>query len=157
MLYDILPVILPQLLRQKSMALRNERKHAELQTALHRLQDLSIGQCTQEAGRILAMKNVALRVIDLFDELDILYVIVDRADRCRDKNRIDHRKTLMRTFVEMVEATRCRIRILTVIDGGSWCGENVRDELGERRKERVIVHTAEQQYLDSSTLGGNPE
>ena len=145
LLYGVVAVILLQLLRQKSRALRDENRHAELRTDLGKSRQGGM----DEGDRVAAMERVALRVIDLFDESETLYVVVDRADRCRDLKTVDHRKMLLKVFVKMVEAARCKLRVLTVIDGYSWRMENHRDELGVKMKDRFIVHTAEQELRSS--------
>ena len=141
LLYGVVSVILLQLLRQKSRTLRDEHRHAELRTDLGKLRQRGM----DEGDRVSAMERVALRVIDLFDESETLYIVVDRADRCRDPKTVDHRKVLLKVFVKMVEAARCKLRVLTVINGYDWRMEDHRDELGAKMKDRLIVHTAEQQ------------
>lgn len=97
------------------------------------------------------MERVALCVNDFFEESGTLYIVVDRADRCRDPKAVDHRKTLLRMFVKMVEAARCRLRVLTVIDGYSWGVENYRDKSGAKmtteslctRKSRKLEITSD--------------
>ena len=140
LLYDVVSVILLQLLRQKSGALRDEQRHAELRSELGKFHQTGM----DEGDRVLAMERVALRVLDFFDESETLYIVVDRADRCRDTKTVDHRKMLLKVFVKMVEAARCKLRVLTVMDGRSWRVESYQDELGAKMKERFIVHTAEQ-------------
>ena len=144
LLYDVVAVILLQLLRRKSSTLRNERRHAELRTELGRFQQTGV----DEDDKVLVMERVALRVIDCFEESETLWIVVDRADRCRDPKAADHRKVLLRIFVKMVEAARCKLRVLTVIDGHSWRVENYRDELGAKMDDRVILHTEEQETRD---------
>ena len=141
LLYDVCSVILLQLLRQKSSALRNEQRYMELRTELRKFHNTGL----DESGKVSMMEKIAVRVIDLFDESETLYVIVDRADRCGDPMTAYHRKSLLRVFVKMVEAARCRLRILTVINARSWPVENYRDELGAKMMERVIFCNVKQQ------------
>ncbi|KAL8752095.1 MAG: hypothetical protein Q9184_005848 [Pyrenodesmia sp. 2 TL-2023] len=147
--FVVVPRILFQLLKQKSVVLRDETKYAELQGSIHRLQTLVKGQPTADGDKIQALVDVALQVVNFFDEAEELYIVVDRADRCRNLRGADHRKTLLRIFVQMVEAARCKLRILTVVDARYWLVEAARDELGETRKNRVIMHTMEQQYFET--------
>ncbi len=98
-----------------------------------------------EDERLSALHKVALRVVGLFEESETVYVILDRLDRCCDlKKRVDHRKPLLKALVRMVEAARCKLRVLVVINGYQWSVEQRRDELEEKAKGRIIVHTAEQ-------------
>ena len=140
LLYNVVSVILLQLLRQKSSALRDEQRHAELRNALEKFRQTPM----DEDDRVLAMEMVALRVIDFFDESETLYIVVDRADRCRDPKTFDHRKMLLKVFIKLVEAARCKLRVLTVLNGYSWRVESYQDELGAKMKERFIVHTGKQ-------------
>lgn len=139
LLWDVVSVILLQLLRQKSAILRDEQKYAEVRTELENFHQTKV-----DSQRALAMERVALRVIDLFDYSDSLYIIIDRVDRCRNPKRADHRKSLLKLLVKMVEAARCTLRVLTVIDGASWGVEKHEDELGVKMKDRTILHTAVQ-------------
>ena len=141
LLQDVVSVILLQLLRQKSSALRDEKRHAELSSELGKLNQGGMN----EGDRVLAMERVALRVIDFFDETETLYIVVDRADRCRDFRTVDHRKVLIKVFIKMVEAARCKLRVLTVINGHNWRVENHQDELGAKMKDRFILHTKDQE------------
>ena len=138
--YSVVSVILLQLLRQRNGILRDEKRYMELRTELGKFKQTGLA----EGDKASAMERVAERVIHFFDKSETLYIIVDRADRCRVPSKADHRKILIKTLVKMVEATRCKLKILTVIDGRSWRVENYQDELGVKMKDRVIVHTAEQ-------------
>lgn len=145
LLYDVFSVILLQLLRQKSSALRDEQRYAELRTELGKSREAD----KAEKDRVIAMEKAALRAIDLFDESETAYIIVDRADRCRDlKRAADHRKVLLKGFVKMVEAARCKLKILVVVDGRSWPVKKYQDELGAKMQERLIVCTANQRMRD---------
>ena len=141
LLHHVVSVILLQLLRQKSGALRDENRHAELRSELGKLNQRGMN----EGDRVLVMERVALRVIDFFDESETLYIVVDRADRCRDFKTVDHRKVLLKIFIRMVEAARCKLRVLTVINGHSWRVENHQDELGAKMKDRFILCTKDQE------------
>lgn len=151
LLSQVLPVILLQLLRRKSHALRDKRQHAELCAELRKLQKYE-ELCKRtdkehemdEDDKISALHKVAVRVINFFEESETVYIIVDRADRCRGGGKADHRKALLKALVKMVEAARSKLRVLAVINGHSWRVEEHQDELGETMKERIIVHTAHQ-------------
>ena len=143
LLYDVVSVILLQLLRQKSGALRDEQRHAELRTQLRKFHQRGM----DEGDRVSAMERVALRVIDFFDESETLYIIVDRADQCRDPQTVNHHKALLKLFIKIIKAARCKLKIFTVTDGHSWRVENYRDELGAKMNDRIIIHTAEQEMM----------
>ncbi|MCJ1266406.1 hypothetical protein MMC22_006291 [Lobaria immixta] len=149
LLYRSFSVILLQLLRQKSQVLRKKSQTNELRAELYELQEHEHGDkkaMKKKDERLSAFQKVALRVIGFFDETETVYVILDRADRCCDWKELDHRKPLLKVLVKMVEAARCKLRVLVVINGSQWNVEKRRDELGEKIKGRVILYTAEQKY-----------
>ena len=115
-------MILLQLLRKKSHTLRNEKQYAELCSELHTLQRYNnqAKERIDEDDRISAIQKVALRVISFFDDSETVSIIIDRGDRCRDWEESDHRKELVKVLVQMVEAARCKLKILAVIHGQSW-------------------------------------
>lgn len=150
LLYRPLSVILLQLLRQKSQVLREKNQYNELRAELDELQEHEYGDkkgMKIKDERLSAFQKVALRVIGFFDESEIVYVILDRADCCCDWKEFDHRKPLLKVLVKMVEAARCKLRVLVVINGSQWNVEKQRHELGEKIKGRVILYTAEQRYI----------
>ena len=140
LLFDVVAVLLLQLLRQKSDALRNEERHAELRGELGKFGEKEM----DENDKASALEKVALRVMELFDRSETLYIVVDRADRCRDWKQKDHRRMLLRVFIRMVESAQCRLKVLAVVDGHSWRVEAYQDKLGAKLQDRFIVHTAEQ-------------
>lgn len=149
LLFRAFSVILLQLLRQKSLVLRNRSQCDELLAELYELQkhehrDKKVMETEDE--RLSAFQKVALRVTSFFDESETVYVIIDRADRCCNylRQNSDYRKPLLKALIKMVEAARCKLRVLVVINGSQWDISQRRDELGEKMKERVIIHLAEQ-------------
>ena len=147
LLYDALPVILLQLLRQKRHSLRDDEQHDELCSELrkfHEVMNQSIGEHGEY--KIAAIEKVALRIIDFFEQSEVVYITIDRIDRCKDPHKGNHRKAFLQALVKMVEAARCKLRILAVIDGHSWPWhvQDHRDELGEKTEGRLIIHTAQQ-------------
>ena len=144
LLHDILSVILLQLLRQKSSALRDEQRYSELRTRLSNLRQVDMN----DKGRVEAMEKVAVRVVAFFDESETVYIVVDRADRCRDLEKADHRKMLLKVLVKMVEEARCRLKVLVLMDGRSWPVEEHRDDVGVKMEERFVVYTATQELRD---------
>ena len=144
LLHDVLSVILLQLLRQKSSALRDEQRYSELRTGLGNLRQMEM----DDMEKAKAMERVAVRVVDFFDESETVYIVVDRADRCRDLQKADHRKTLLRALVRMVEEARCKLKVLVVMDGRSWPVEKFRDDVDVKMAERFILCTAVQKMRD---------
>lgn len=98
-----------------------------------------------DSNRVSATERAALRVIDLFDDSETLHIVVDRVDRCQDPKTVDHRKMLLIVLIKMVEAARCKLKVLTVMNGQIWGVEDYQDEFGAKMKDRLIVHTVEQE------------
>ena len=148
LLYHPFSVILLQLLRQKSHMLRNKTQCDELRAELYELRKYEKGRenaTKTEDDRLSAFHKFTLRVMSFFNESETAHVILDRADRCCDlKKGVDHRKVLLKTLVKMVEAARCNLRVLVVINGYQREVEKRQYELGIKMKEKIIVHTAVQ-------------
>ena len=153
LLYRALAVILLQLLRQKSQVLRDKPQSDELRAELYNLGKNDHGDkkaIESEDERLSALQTVALRVVGFFNESETVHVVLDRVDRCCDlKKKVDHRKPLLKALVKMVEAARCKLRVLVVINGHQWSIEQRRDELEEKINGRTIVHRAEQELSNS--------
>ena len=152
LIHHVLPPVFLQLLRQKRQALRDEKGHAELCAELRKYEDLSKNETKNdmnEYDRIAILEKIALRVVSFFEESETVYIIVDRVDRCMDSRKAaDHRKTLAKALVRMVESAKCNLKILAIINGYDWRVEDRRDEFGDEKKERVIIHTERQCRLD---------
>ena len=131
LLHEAFSVVLRQLFRQRRQALRNKSQSDELRVELHELrkhQDEDERNMESKDNRISAFTKIALRVMNFFDKSQIVDVILDRADRCCDlKNGIDHRKPLLKALVKMVEAARCRVKVIVVINGYQWDIEQRQD------------------------------
>ena len=149
LVYDILPAILLQLLRQKRQALRDEKQYSELQSGLRDFQVEVKGNTSSETHEIklAALLRVASRVISFFDESETVYIIVDRADRCRDLARADHRMVLLRAFVKLVEIARSKLKILAVLNGYDWPDSKDLNDLREKVEDRIIIRRVEQKYI----------
>lgn len=134
-----------------SSVLRNKSQCKELRAELYELQRYEHGDgkvIEIEHKWLSAFHEVVLQVMSFFDELETVQVILDRADRCCDlKKKVDHRKPLLKAILKMVEAARCKLRVLAVINGYRWDVERRRDELDEKMEEMVIVHTAVQRNI----------
>lgn len=144
---DILPGIILQLLRKKSQVLRNDKEYGEIREELCMLQEESISPAKIDDDlRASIVEKIALRVIGLFDESDTVYIVVDRVDLCNTVRPVktDHRYALLRVLVEMVQATRAKLRVLAVLNGMNLRVKEGQDELGITMKDRVIIYGRQQ-------------
>ena len=143
LLYEVLPVILLQLLAHKPNALRDQVKYDELCSELRKLQrhqNLKISSGKHKDDIVSAMEMVALRTIDFFGPWQTVTIIIDRTDRCWDRDRIDHRKAILKTFAKMVKAAKTRLKIMAVVDESTWPVQKQRADLEEGGEGRVIIH-----------------
>lgn len=127
--------------------MRNGDQHDELCSEIRKFRqyeqlDKSTGKHRDD--KVSVVEKIALRVIDLFDHSEVVYVVVDRADRCWDKHKIKQQKAFLKVLVKMVEAARSILRIVVVIDGCIWSVQQHEDELGNKTKGRLIIHIAHQ-------------
>ncbi|KIW29327.1 hypothetical protein, variant [Cladophialophora immunda] len=146
-------VVLLQLFSKRSTVLRNKSQCDELRAELNNLRQFHIAEgkpaSNNETKKLSTFERVALRAIDFFSESDQVHIILDRADRCCDLFKgVDHRKALFKLLVKLVEAARCNLKVLAVVNGDQWNIETRRDELGQRMDGRVILHTAVQGMRD---------
>ena len=94
---------------------------AEL-SELQRYKELSRKNEKYENNRVTAVHKVTLQVINLFNESETVYIIVNRADRCQNWTKFDHCKVLLEGLAKMVKAARCKLRVLIVINRYSCHG-----------------------------------
>lgn len=82
------------------------------------------GSATDD-DRLSALQRAVIRVISVFDESETVHVTLDRIERCCDLKRgVDNRKPLLKALVQMVEAARCKLKVLVVINGYQWSMED---------------------------------
>ena len=143
---DVLPKLLLQLLRRTPYVLKDKREYRELQAQLATFHSPPSETADPDDFKADIMKKIAMRIIKLFKEFETVYIIVDRVDRCNmvRPRKIDHRKALIRFLVELVQTARAKLRILAVVDGGSWQLPEDKDDLGIKMDDRVITHRVEQ-------------
>ena len=150
-LYQALSVIFLKLLREKRQVLRDTPQYDEFRSELEELKKYEHRENKIEKSedeRLFAFHKIALRVIGFFDESETVHVTLDRADRCCDlRKKVDHRKPLLKTLVKMVEAARCKLRVLVVFNGNQWDVKERVDDLEEKMKGKIILLRAEQGYI----------
>lgn len=143
---QVLSCILLQLLRLNRQALQNVAQHTELRAELQKYQRAAnAGDESSTKNALLQM--VALRVLNMFDPSETVWIILDRVDRCRDGSNINHRKALLKMMVHLVENAKVKVRVLAVVHGYDWRVDEEGDELGQSGMGSVIIHTGRQQTL----------
>ncbi|KAF7884771.1 uncharacterized protein EAF02_005107 [Botrytis sinoallii] len=131
--HEVLSLILLQLLRLKSDTLNDENQYSELSGDLETYRLIgSDGKHSNEndEAKLDVLQKIAARIIGFFEPSEIVYIFIDRVDRC-SRNPPNHRKALLDALVKMVEAADCKLKVLTVINGYYWesryyCLENRR-------------------------------
>ncbi|KAF2232960.1 hypothetical protein EV356DRAFT_578033 [Viridothelium virens] len=154
---DVIPKVLLQLLEQNSTVLGDQKRSNELWISLNRYQRHTERNKVRSADvddRLSALKEVAQRIIDLFDESQQVFLILDRIDRCRnfkkdrDGEYADDRHHLLQTLIEITDVARCKLRILIVVDALEWPEEKWKDRLDVAGQRSMLVHRRHQKQMD---------
>jgi len=76
--------------------------------------------------RTMALQDIAVRVIGMFESTETVDIVIDRLDFCRARpagdQEIDNRRTLLQTLSKMVSKTRAMVKIMVVINWHGWKG-----------------------------------
>lgn len=133
----------------KKNALNDDKEYYELEAELSKFQSLptstSLPANTTRDELKASLQRLALQVISLFDESDVLYYMLDRVHPSKSvkPNELDHR-ALLEVLVAMVQTARAKLRVLVVVNGWNWNGRNYEDELGITMKNRILIHERRQ-------------
>ncbi|KAF7936397.1 uncharacterized protein EAE98_002616 [Botrytis deweyae] len=140
--HEVLSLILLQLLRFKSDTLNDENQYSELSGDLETYRLFGgEGKHSNEnsEAELNVLQNIAARIIGFFEPSEIVYIVIDRVDRC-SRNPPNHRKALLDALVKMVEAADCKLKVLTVINGYDWDSRYY--DLENRRGKRCVMEQA---------------
>ena len=152
--HQVLSNITIQLLRQNREALQNQEQYAELRAELLDYQKAAMTSAQsdedhRDSDKISSLiQKVALRILNMFDPTKTVWIILDRADRCRFGSRNGQRKRLLKSMVHLVEKSRVRVRVLVVVNGHDWSVDEQADELGQTDPESVILDRVEQGLVE---------
>ncbi|OKL60821.1 hypothetical protein UA08_03413 [Talaromyces atroroseus] len=102
-IYQVLSGLLLQLIRREKSILRDESQRDAFKRKMYEYQQ-----------RTTSAENYK------YGESESLYMVVDRADRCRNFRDYDHREALKDGLKTMIYASRCQLKILAVFDGIGW-------------------------------------
>lgn len=94
------------------------------------------------------LQKVALRVLNLLESTQTVWIIIDRADRCRLGSDFNHRKKLVKILVHLVERAKVKVGVLAVMNGFDWKVDELGDELGQSNEASVILHTDQQDIIN---------
>ncbi|KAI0011872.1 hypothetical protein F4779DRAFT_635468 [Xylariaceae sp. FL0662B] len=136
-LQQVIFTILLQLLDKNRQSLQNETGYSRLKATIQEYRQADDGS----DRALVLLQNVALRVLDLFDESKPVYIILDRADRRRED-----RKRFLKLMTYLIEKTKVRLRVLAVVGGFDWPVDEQADELGNPGSVRV--HIARQELIE---------
>lgn len=151
---QVLSSIIIQLLMQNRQALRNEAQYAELRAEIneyHEATEAGDKKHEEQENKDKALRlleKVALRVLNIFEPTQTVWIIIDRVDRCRLRSGFNHQKKLLKTLVHLVEKSKGKVRVLAVVNGHDWKVGEYDDELGQRKEGSVILHTVEQVIIN---------
>ncbi|EXJ83922.1 hypothetical protein A1O1_07551 [Capronia coronata CBS 617.96] len=119
-IHTALSVVLLQLLRHRQTALgQGFSDHREgLMAAVHRFAaaQTSEDENDEDDGKIDALRDLAVRVVSLYDDNTTVYIVLDRVDMCRDRDHYE----LIRILSTVIQKARCTIKVLAVADPAGW-------------------------------------
>lgn len=95
--------------------------------------------------RAMALKDIAVRVVDMFESTETVDIVIDRLDFCRARaagdREIDNRRILLQTLSEMVAKARATVKVMVVSNWHGWTGfqDESESDLG------IVLDVREQQ------------
>ncbi|KAJ5902308.1 hypothetical protein N7495_002836 [Penicillium taxi] len=132
---QVLCSIIIQLLRKNRKALQNQIQYDELQEELVYYEE--------------ALRNVALRALDMFDLRKTVWIILDRVDQGKHgRQGANHRKMLIKSMVRLVEKAKVKLKVLAVVNGYDWPADKEFDDFEQIKKSNVVVHPVRQSLKD---------
>lgn len=138
--------LLLRLLSTNRDVLRDEKRYDELRAELQSYQTLV--RSSSDAHKVLeSLSKVASRVLRMFDSSTIVWIVLDRLDKCHvGENRNFHRKMLLKFLVKVVEDRdiRLRVRVLGVVNGVDWKPEDCSDEIDQTKEDSVVFLSHDQ-------------
>ncbi|KAI0399291.1 hypothetical protein F4802DRAFT_611011 [Xylaria palmicola] len=138
--------LLLRLLSTNRDVLRDEKRYDELRAELQFYQTLT--RSSSGAHQILeCLSKVASRVLKMFDSSTVVWIVLDRLDKCHgDGSRNFHRKMLLNFLVKLVkdEDLRLRVRVLGVVNGVDWKPEDCLDEIEKPKEGSLVLWSLEQ-------------
>lgn len=144
-LAQIILRILLQLLRSTPESLRDGKQYSELQAEIEEYRQ------SDEDGIVGSLRRIAVRVLNLFNSSEAVWIILDRVDRCcHPRTNNNHRNAFMQFLVHLVKSVKVRVRILAVVNGSDWTADRVLGEFETSRSRSLICHVAEQQARGGS-------
>lgn len=147
---NVLSSIIFQLLLQNRRALRDENQTQELHRELRTISsttdtDLEEDQDSLDTYQVGVLQRAAVRVLSMLDPNKVIWIIIDRADRCNGRSKFDYQKRLLQALVYIVENTDAKVKILSISNGHDGTINDRADELGQTKgKNRVTVHVCRQ-------------
>jgi hypothetical protein len=151
---QVLSSIIVQLLVQNRQALRIEAQHAELRAEIKEYHEAAnVGDKEHEEHKysdkaLRLLQKIALRVLNMFEPTQTVWIIIDRVDRCKLGSKFNHRKKLVKTMVHLVERAKVKVRVLAVVNGFDWKVDEQSDEFEQSNEESVILHIDRQGMIN---------
>jgi hypothetical protein len=149
-LHHAMAVILLQLLNKTPHLLRQKSRYDEIYAAMDSFNqytaasDEAAQDRKTQASKLVALEKMASRIIGIFEPSESVYIIIDRVDRCcHVAKSVDQRMALMKLLGRLAQASRCTLKILTVVHADQWDVRTVIQEL-DTKDGRVIAHLAVQ-------------
>lgn len=143
----VLSCIALQLLTLKPKGLQDQGQYAELCAELEEYREQVPSGITdsprtgiaEETNANSHIQKVLLRILNLFDGTKTVWIVVDRADRCKG-----HRMKLLKAFASLVKEAKVKVRVLVVVNGYDWKVDDEIDELRQREDKSVVLKIGRQ-------------
>lgn len=110
-LQTVILSLLSQLLQYQSAGLRDEAVFQELQQLYTKATSATSG-----ADLDISLQDLSLHVLNLFQPTDIVFLFLDRVDRCE----ADTRLALLHILATTALNCRCTLKVFAVISGSDW-------------------------------------
>jgi hypothetical protein len=128
-------------LSQNKEALRNTALYDELWAEVQELKEvIQKGKSPPAVHSII--HNVALRSLNMLDESQPVWIIIDRLDQCHGDGTINSdRKSVLKILLRLVESEelKVKIRVLIVVNGVDWKVKEQEDELGSEKDGSITI------------------
>ncbi|CRG91714.1 hypothetical protein PISL3812_08765 [Talaromyces islandicus] len=139
--YQVLASLLLQLIQSEKGILRDESQRDAFKMEMHHYRQKVPSEENYRHGyndKTDALNDIARRVVRSFKESESVYIVVDRADRCRNFVDYDQRGALKDGLMDMIRAARCRLKILVISNGIGSGEETEGDGVGQSIMQRTV-------------------
>lgn len=119
-IHTALPIVLLQLLRhrQRELGVKFAEHREAIMAAVYKFSALetSENEDDEDEDKVNALKDLAVKVVSLYERTATVYIVMDRVDICRDQDHYE----LIRTLATIMQQAQCVVKVLLVADALGW-------------------------------------